>query len=132
LSLFSICYTEDNADLRETIGALMESDGREVVLCASGEEALAACTARHFDLVVTDVSLPGISGTDLARSLLERQPDRWIALCSGFDFGHEVRVLGPNVRSLSKPFEIDDLEALIDEVRASRAAASPEHESRAP
>ena len=120
----SILYIEDNDHLRETIGMLMEGDGREVVLCANAEAALQACSERHYDLVVTDVSLPGISGTELARRLLRDDPQRWIVLCSGYHFGADIARLGANVRALNKPFELDELDALIAEVAANRPAAA--------
>ena len=120
----SILYIEDNDHLRETIGMLMEGDGREIVLCANAEAALLTCGERHYDLVVTDVSLPGISGTELARRLLRDDPLRWIVLCSGYHFGADIARLGVNVRALNKPFELDELDALIAEVAASRPAAA--------
>lgn len=124
MSLLSILYVEDNHDLRETIGMLMEGVGREVVLCANAEAALQACTERYYDLVVTDVSLPGISGTELARELLRAAPRRWIVICSGYDFGADAARLGVNVRSLDKPFELEALDALIDEVKADKLPAA--------
>lgn len=125
MSVLSILYVEDNEHLRETIGMLMEGDGRDVVLCPSGEDAIKACEQRRFDLVVTDVSLPGLSGTDLARRLLRSDPDRWIVLCSGYDFVDSVGQFGPQVRALRKPFELEDLDALIAEVTASKSVAAP-------
>ena len=119
----SILYVEDNEYLREAIGALFDGEGREVVLAANGEEASKRCTERRFDLVVTDVSLPGMSGIDLARRLLAAEPARWIVICSGYDFAANVAQLGPNVRVLRKPFEIEALDALLAEAMASRAAA---------
>jgi len=123
MSALSILYVEDNDHLRETIGMLMEGDDREVALCANAEAALEACATRHYELVVTDVSLPGLSGTELARRLLQVDPQRWIVLCSGYNFGNDATRLGVNVRSLNKPFELDELDALIDEVVASRPPA---------
>jgi two-component system cell cycle response regulator CpdR len=111
-----ILYVEDNDDLRETIGSLMEGEGREIVTCATGEEALALEGGSPFDLLVTDVSLPGISGTDLARRVLSVDPLRWVVLCSGYSFGNALPEFGPNVRALTKPFELDELEALIGEI----------------
>ncbi|MEO8154010.1 MAG: response regulator [Rhizobacter sp.] len=111
-----ILYVEDSEDLRVTIGMLLEGPGREISTCATAEEALATLTEREFDILVTDVSLPGMSGTDLARKLLAVKPERWIVLCSGYEFGDAVRKLGPNVRSILKPFEPEDLEALIVEI----------------
>ena len=124
MAALSILYIEDNDHLRETIGMLMEDDGREVVLCANAETALQVCSERHYDLIVTDVSLPGISGTELARRLLRDDTQRWIVLCSGYQFGADIARLGVNVRALNKPFELDELNALIAEVVASRPPAA--------
>lgn len=122
MAKLAILYVEDNDHLREAIGMLMEGEDREVVLCASGEEALVRVSEQRFDLVVTDVSLPGISGTELARRLLAVDPTRWVVLCSGYDFADSIGRLGTNVRALRKPFEIDELDALIAEISAARQA----------
>ncbi len=114
-----ILYVEDNDDLRETIGMLLESDEREVTTVPNAEAALAAWQPGRFDVLVTDVSLPGISGTALAREVLATEPQQWVVLCSGYGFGQEIGALGPNVRALPKPFELDELEVLMDEIVAA-------------
>ena len=88
-----ILYVEDNPELRETIGKLMEGEGRTVTPCASAEEALALDAGDPFDVLVTDVSLPGLSGTDLARQLLADDPQRWVVLCSGMNWA-AIRAVG--------------------------------------
>lgn len=112
-----ILYVEDNADLRETIGLLMESESRFVTSCATAEQALELDAGQPFDVVVSDVSLPGLSGTDLARQLLQADAQRWIILCSGYDLGRYPAAWGPQVRTLLKPFEIEDLETLLDSIQ---------------
>jgi two-component system, cell cycle response regulator CpdR len=114
-----ILYVEDNPELRETIGMLMEGEGRTITSCATAEEALELEHDGSFDLLVTDVSLPGLSGTDLARQVLAADPRRWVVLCSGYDLGSHPSAWGPNVRTLMKPFELEDLEALLLQVQAS-------------
>ncbi|MFN4118698.1 response regulator [Acidovorax sp.] len=116
-----ILYVEDNPELRETIGLLMEGDGQTVTSCATAEEALELDAAQAFDLLVSDVSLPGLSGTDLARKLLAEDPLRWIVLCSGYELGTYPGSWGPNVRTLLKPFELEDLEALLGSIREAVA-----------
>lgn len=120
----TVLYVEDNDDLRMSISMLMEQPGRVLTACASGEEALALSETRDFDIVVTDVSLPGLSGTDLAKLLLAKRPDRWLVLCSGYEFGEWVRQFGPNVRALRKPFEPEDLDSLMDEISAAVRAGA--------
>ncbi len=112
----SILYVEDVDELRGTISELLEEEGREVVAVANGESAVQALETRTFDVIVTDVNLPGMSGTDLARRVLETRPDHWIVICSGYEFRHGLAKLGPNVRSMPKPFEIEDLDALMREI----------------
>jgi CheY-like chemotaxis protein len=112
-----ILYVEDNAELRETIGMLMEGPGQTVTSCASAEEALALDAPAPYDVLVTDVSLPGMSGTELARKLLAVDPGRWVVLCTGYDLGEYPAAWGSNVRTLLKPFDLDELETLLDAVR---------------
>ncbi len=119
MKTLSILYVEDNQELRDTLSEMLKGPGRAVVAVATGEAALAAWQSDAFDLLVTDVSLPGMSGTDLARILLATNPAQWVVVCSGYEFGHHLATLGPNVRALPKPFEFDQLEALMDEINAA-------------
>ncbi|CAN7625597.1 response regulator [Acidovorax sp. Leaf78] len=114
-----ILYVEDNPELRETIGMLMEGDGQTVTSCATAEEALVLDADDPFDLLVSDVSLPGMSGTDLARKVLAVDPQRWVVLCTGYELGDYASAWGPNVRTLLKPFELEDLESLLGSIRAA-------------
>lgn len=115
-----LLYVEDNTELRETLQEMLEGEQREVVACASAEEALVLWSASHFDVLVSDISLPGMSGTDLARHIIARHPERWVVLCSGYEYGDALRALGPRVRALAKPFELDDLDSLMEEIQMSR------------
>jgi two-component system cell cycle response regulator CpdR len=119
-----ILYVEDNPELRETIGMLLEGEGQEVTSCASAEEALELDARQPFDLLVSDVSLPGISGTDLARKLLADDPQRWVVLCSGYELGHYPAAWGPNVRTLLKPFDLEELEQLLGSIREAVARSA--------
>lgn len=119
----NILYVEDNTDLRETIGEMLTGPGRSVHCCADAEQALAAFSAAPFDVVLTDVSLPGMSGTDLVRKLLVSRPLLHVVLCSGYDFGKHAQVLGPNVQSLAKPFELDTLDDLLARIATELTAA---------
>ncbi len=68
-------------------------------------------------MIVTDISLPRMSGVDLARQVLAGQPDARIVFSTGYDMGTQLTALGPNVRVLLKPFEPEDLTRVVDEVR---------------
>ena len=119
MKTLSILYVEDNKELRDTLGDMLEGPGRAVVAVATGEAALAAWQSGASDLLVTDISLPGMSGTDLARILLAKNPAQWVVLGSGYGYGDHLATLGPNVRALPKPFELEQLEALLVEINAA-------------
>ena len=112
-------YVEDNAELRDIFQEMLEGDQREVVACATAEEALELWNASYFDVLVSDIGLPGMSGTDLARRILAVDPARWVVLCSGYAYGDAIRALGPRVRALAKPFELEDLDRLMHEIGLS-------------
>ncbi len=116
MTLTSILYVEDNDDLRESMAMALEAPDREIAVCASGEEALALLAQRDWDILMTDVGLPGIDGTELARRLTQSKPQQWVILCSGYELGAQSAALGPHVRALTKPFDLDDLERLLDKV----------------
>ncbi len=130
MTVLRILYVEDNDDLRYAMAHLLRGDDREVVECASGEDALAVLESSRFDAVVTDVSLPGISGTDLARTILKTEPLHWIVLCSAYETTDWTLQLGRNVRSLLKPFDLDQMETLMAEIAASveRSCIKPDRD----
>ncbi len=65
---------DDSITTRTMEKNILETHGYEVTVAVSGQEALAKITDRDFDLVVSDVEMPGMSGFDLTRRL--RQMDR--------------------------------------------------------
>jgi CheY-like chemotaxis protein len=111
-------FVEDNDELRENIAQLLEEEGMAVQSCASAEDALHLYAPDRFDVVVTDVSLPMMSGVDLARTILRVSPQAWVVFLSGYSLGTDLSSFGPQVRALRKPFELDDLHALAQEARA--------------
>ena len=111
-----ILYVEDNDIVREVTSELLAQDQRQIVACATAEEALKTFTAEPFDLVITDVSLPVMSGMDLARSLLKLKPHLPIILASGYDLDFAVENWAGNVRSIIKPFEALEIEAIMSQL----------------
>ncbi len=120
--MLRILFVEDNDYLRETMAEMLEADGRHIASCASAEEALVEFEQNGADVIVTDVSLPGISGIELARRALARVPGTWVIVSSGYGFERGLDTLGPTVRSLPKPFELDAMDNLLAEIERKRSA----------
>ncbi len=115
-----VLFVEDNEDLREQIGYLLEEVGLQLESCATAEEALAMYSPDRFDLVLTDVSLPQMSGVDLARAILRSAPEAWVVFSSGYAMKSDLSDFGPHVRALLKPFDLPDLQQLLAEIRQQR------------
>ena len=113
-----VLFVEDNPDVRELIGLLLEEEGLSVVACATAEAAEIEFAHGTFDVLMTDVSLPSMRGTELARRLQLHRPDLWVVFCSGYSMHEGLKSWGPKARSLMKPFEADELHALMEEIRA--------------
>ena len=62
---------------------VLEKFGYEVIAAGSGAEALQILDTRAVDLVLTDLLMPGLSGTDLAREIKQRKPNLPVVLFSG-------------------------------------------------
>jgi two-component system, cell cycle response regulator CpdR len=116
-----ILYVEDNADVRELIVMLLEDEGLTVVSCGSAEAAEAEFSRHHFDVLITDVSLPTMAGTELATRLQRLRSDIWVVFCSGYPMHHGLHSWGPRARTLLKPFEADELHVLMTEIRTLSA-----------
>ena len=109
----NILYVEDNALVREVTYELLAQPHRQICACDSAEQALEKFSAEPFDLVITDVSLPEMSGIDLARAILRVKPRMPIIIASGYALDFGVENWGANVCSIIKPFETAQIEDLI-------------------
>jgi two-component system cell cycle response regulator CpdR len=117
LSPQHILYVEDNSIVREVTAELLAQEQRDIVAVATAEEALREFRERSFNVVITDVSLPQMSGLDLARKILDIDPKVLIIVASGYYLDLSLQKWGPNVRAIVKPFEAADIDALIAELR---------------
>ena len=114
----SILLVEDAAPLRKLAQTFLQASGFRVQSAESGEDALevAARSGGTFDLLLTDVVMPGMNGRVLAEQLSPRQPGMKVLYMSGytdsFIAGHGV--LNPGTHLLHKPFTE---EVLIRKVR---------------
>lgn len=111
--MISYLYVEDDADIREGVAAVMEAAHREIVSVPHAEAALAMEDRARFDVLVTDISLPGMSGIDLARQWLADDSSRHVLLLSGYELQHGLDAIGPNVRALLKSADPEELETAL-------------------
>ena len=116
---FVILYVEDDELVREMFAEGLATTERRIVAVGDAASARAALRENDVNLLVTDLNLGDESGRELAREALQQNPRLSVIVCSGYDARDVVQSLGPTAHALRKPFELDQLEALID--RLARA-----------
>lgn len=111
-----VLVVEDDQDVRDTALTLLRSLHCEVQAATDARTALDLLDREQFDLLFTDVVLPGgMNGAILARKARERQPQLAVVYTSGYTENaiiHQGR-LDPGVDLLSKPYRRDDLLAKL-------------------
>ena len=111
-----VLYIEDDELVREITCELLADASLEVTAVATGEEALSEFRARRFDIMVTDVSLPAMSGLELVRQVKSIDPSMPVILASGYPLDPDDCRLGPRVKAITKPFNRPELDVLIQEL----------------
>ncbi len=107
----TILIVEDEAATAWALSLRFQDEGYEALTAPSAEKALEMIRARHFDVVVADLRLPGMSGVDLIRRLARRK--RVIPAIAVTADGTPAtlrRVLGAGARQcFLKPFQVERL-----------------------
>jgi two-component system, NtrC family, response regulator AtoC len=108
---YSVLIVDDEALTVRTIGRALESEGFEVFLAMSGEEALTTISEEKPDLALLDVVLPGINGIEVLRQSKKLSPATIVVMMSAYhvvDRAVEAMKLGA-YDYLIKPFHIADM-----------------------
>ena len=114
----TVLLVEDEAIVRLTLQDSLQLLGYQVHVAAEAKQAISLMqSGTRFDLVLTDVVLPGMSGPELAQQLRAMTPSARIVFMSAHDHEHLVRCakLRPDDISLEKPFSLDVLAAKLRE-----------------
>jgi putative nucleotidyltransferase with HDIG domain len=117
-----VLVVDDNAALLRFLVSAFSANGCRVKHAAAAEAALTLLGQQSFDLVVSDITMPGLSGFDLLRAVKRRHPGTPVVLITG----------NPSVKSavfglrhgaydyLPKPFSIREIQEMLSRVRADR------------
>ena len=113
MSEVHVLLVEDEDDLRMLIGEALRMMGYRVTPAADGRQAVDAMEHGCFEVVVSDVNMPGgMSGIELADHVGRLQPRARIILVSGFARG-QLPPLPANITFLPKPYRIPQLLELL-------------------
>ena len=124
----SILVVDDERVMREALQQLLSLDGYDVTLAVDGDDALRSLPRRGFDVIVSDVCMPGADGLEVLERSRAANPNVGVILMSGYatmDTAIEALRLGAN-DFLLKPFEMEDLRRSVTRVlRRCQGAEGP-------
>jgi CheY-like chemotaxis protein len=116
----TILIVEDEEEVRKLISKLLERQGYAVLETSNGEEARLACERRKgpIHLMLVDVIMPGMSGSELAKALKPLYPEIKILYMSGYTDDAIVRhgVLEKGVNYIQKPLTLEGLARKVRDV----------------
>ena len=106
-----VLVVDDEAAVRSIAQRLLQAIGLETVLAESGSSALelVAEDPERFDVILLDVSMPGLDGVETANMILEQSPQTRILMCSGYSAVKLPQMLTESVDFLQKPYRLNQL-----------------------
>jgi CheY-like chemotaxis protein len=116
-----ILVVEDNLDSQYLVCEMLRAFGHEADGVGHPDDALARLANGRYDVLFTDVSLPGMSGVDLARRAVADAPGMQVIFASGYGDTLLRHVEFPYL-SLQKPYELDQLQQALDQAACQLSA----------
>ena len=126
-SLMRVLVVDDHKLFAEAVQLALEKHGMDVVIATSPDEGLEAAVRTAPDVVLLDIGLPGRSGLELGREILEQQPDAKIVIVTSFE---DQRALQEAVRLgfhgfLTKDTKLPQLVRAITDVGGRAVGRAP-------
>jgi len=139
MTIGRILVADDDVSLRRVLQVQLEQEGYEVAVAASGHQTLSILQLRSFDLLITDLKMPGMSGVELLRHVRLQYPQTIVIMLTAFatvDTAVEAMKVGA-YDYLTKPVHPDEMSLvvhralehlhLIDQVRTLRISLNQKY-----
>ncbi len=117
---FRILLVDDDQNLLDTLGTILQLDGYNVVTASSAHEGLLAMQKQPFDLVLVDLKMPRTTGLDMLKVIREQYPQTKVVIMTAYatvDTTVQAMRLGV-FDYLPKPFKLAELRTIL--TRAQR------------
>lgn len=110
-----VLVVDDEVEVGRSLARLLEACGHMTLVAEGGESALRAYQVEPFDVVITDVVMPGMSGVDLAHALFAIDPHACVLAMSGQGSAQQLEMLREVgvEHLLRKPFTLEELNQVL-------------------
>jgi two-component system response regulator PilR (NtrC family) len=118
-----ILVVDDELSMREFLGILLEGEGYQVDQADSAEQALRLMDGERFELVISDVSMPGLGGIELLARIKAQAPETAVLMITAFTTAEqavEAMKLGA-YDYIAKPFKVEEVKVLVRKALEKRS-----------
>ena len=111
-----ILIAEDDARIGDLLAEVLRREGREIVVVEDGLRAVEAMEEAPFDILVTDLNMPGMGGLELMRRAKERNPHVLVIIVTGYaSLDSAIQAVKEGAYDyIRKPFKVDELQISVD------------------
>jgi len=112
-----ILIVDDEQSMRDFLAIMLTKEGHEVIAADSGTSALKAIHGDIFDLIISDIKMPGMSGLELLKAVKELSSETIVIMITAFaaaESAVEAMKLGAS-DYIIKPFKVDELKLIIND-----------------
>ena len=112
---FRILVVDDDDNIRDVLKDLLTLEGHRTTLAKNGEQAIQLFDKDKFDMIITDLGMPGLSGWDVAKQVKKLAPDIPIIIISGWgaQLSEEELKQAKVDMILAKPFNLEQIQKVI-------------------
>jgi len=124
----SILVVDDELSMREFLKILLEKEGYRVATAAEGKSALALAGQHPFDLVISDIRMPGMSGLELLAQLKQLKSEIGVIMITAFASPDDAVAAMKNgaFDYITKPFNVDEIKSVIRAVLKKKQQNEPQ------
>jgi len=110
-----VLVVDDNVEQVNILEKIFTKDGYQVKVASSGFDALKIAEGEDIDIVITDMSMPGMSGLKLLKQIKEKKPSVEVIIITAFgEWGAYAEALKQGAYEfLNKPFKVEDILNLV-------------------
>jgi DNA-binding NtrC family response regulator len=116
---FRILIVDDNRDIRSIVEDYLGGNGHYVEGASDGQDALNKCAEDSYDLIITDLNMPGLTGMDLIKAVRKQNDMTEFVIITGYaalDTAVEAIKVGA-FDYIVKPFRMEELDVVVKNVK---------------
>jgi DNA-binding NtrC family response regulator len=114
-----ILIVDDDKNLLSVLKTVLIEEEHEVTTSSDGRNAIALCRQKRFDLIITDLMMPGTNGLEVLREARKIDPDTLVILITGFaSLETAVQAIREGAYDyITKPFKLDEIKIIVNNAR---------------